>query len=157
MPLLSLRNAELAYGLHPLLDNAQFAIDRDERVGLIGRNGTGKSSLLKVIAGRAALDDGELVRADGLKIALVEQEPELPHAATLRDSVTARGQLHTTGDARERWAVEARLHEYLHRHGVPGVRAAESAPRGERLRAALALAHALEPGLLLRTDATDDI
>ncbi len=157
MPLLSLRNAELAYGLHPLLDNAQFAIDRDERVGLIGRNGTGKSSLLKVIAGRAALDDGELVRADGLKIALVEQEPELPHAATLRDSVTARGQLHTIGDERERWAVEARLNEYLHRLGVAGERAPESASGGERKRAALALALALEPDLLLLDEPTNHL
>ncbi len=53
MPLLTLRNAELAFGLHPLLDRANFAIEERERVGLIGRNGTGKSSLLKVIAGLA--------------------------------------------------------------------------------------------------------
>ena len=57
MPLLTLRNAELAYGLHPLLDRASFVIEERERVGLIGRNGTGKSSLLKVITGLAPLDD----------------------------------------------------------------------------------------------------
>ena len=93
MPLLTLRNAQLAYGLHPLLDNAQFAIDSNERVGLIGRNGTGKSSLLKVIAGHAALDDGELARQDGLRIVFVEQEPELPAAPSVRDSLYIRGQL----------------------------------------------------------------
>ena len=48
MPLITLRNAELAYGLHPLLDRANLSVEDGERIGLIGRNGTGKSSLLKV-------------------------------------------------------------------------------------------------------------
>ena len=157
MPLFSLRNAELAYGLHPLLDRAQFAIDRGERVGLIGRNGTGKSSLLKVIAGRAALDDGELVVADGLRIVLVEQEPELPEAATVRDSLSTRGSLHRIADERERWTVEARLNEYLHRLGVAGERDPSSASGGERKRAALALALAFEPDLLLLDEPTNHL
>src|SRR5690606_5697677 len=59
MTLLTLRRAELSYGHHPLLDDAQLNVEANERIGLIGRNGTGKSSLLNVIAGRAALDDGE--------------------------------------------------------------------------------------------------
>ena len=58
MPVITLRNAELAYGLHPLLDRANLSVDDGERVGLIGRNGTGKSSLLAVIADKIALDDG---------------------------------------------------------------------------------------------------
>ena len=157
MPLLSLRDAELAYGLHPLLDRAQFAIDRGEHVGLIGRNGTGKSSLLKVIAGRAALDDGELVVGDGLRIVLVEQEPELPEAATLRDSLSERGGLHRIADERARWSVEARLNEYLHRLSVGGERDPGSASGGERKRAALALALALDPDLLLLDEPTNHL
>ncbi len=51
MTLVTLQDAELAFGLHPLLDRAGLALDDGERIGLIGRNGTGKSSLLKVIAG----------------------------------------------------------------------------------------------------------
>ena len=78
MPLLTLAEAELAYGDLPLLDRAAFALEERERIGLIGRNGTGKSSLLRVIAGQAALDGGELKRKDGLKIVLVEQEPAPP-------------------------------------------------------------------------------
>ena len=62
MPLITLRNAELAYGLHPLLDRADLSVDAGERVGWIGRNGTGKSSLLQPLAGRIALDDGEVAR-----------------------------------------------------------------------------------------------
>ncbi len=58
MPIVTLQAAELAFGLHPLLDRAELAIDEGERVGLIGRNGTGKSSLLNVIASRTDLDGG---------------------------------------------------------------------------------------------------
>src|SRR5262245_37881042 len=90
MPLLTLADAELAYGELPLLDRASIALEAGERIGLIGRNGTGKSSLLGVIAGTAALDDGEVKRRDGLSVALVEQEPALPHAATLRASLLLR-------------------------------------------------------------------
>src|SRR5690606_30930676 len=128
---------------------AQLSIERDERVGLIGRNGTGKSSLLKVLARRLALDDGELAMMDGLKIALVEQEPELPEAPTLRDSLSVRGKIEQIADERERWSLEARLNEYLHRLGVAAERTPQTASGGERKRAALALAFALEPDLIL--------
>src|SRR5690348_1466427 len=75
MSLLTLANAELAYGDLPLLDRAAFALEEREKIGLIGRNGTGKSSLLGVLAGTVALDDGELRTRDGLRIVLVPQEP----------------------------------------------------------------------------------
>jgi len=78
MPLLTLANAELAYGDLPLLDRASFALEERERIGLIGRNGTGKSSLLGVLAGIVTLDDGELKMRDGLRIVLVPQEPAFP-------------------------------------------------------------------------------
>src|SRR5436190_12434265 len=81
MALLTIRDAELAFGLHPLLDRADFTLDANERVGLIGRNGTGKSSLLLAIAGRQPLDDGIVEHSDGLRIVLVEQEPLLPPAS----------------------------------------------------------------------------
>jgi ATP-binding cassette subfamily F protein uup len=157
MPLLTLRNAELAYGLHPLLDRANFAIDERERVGLIGRNGTGKSSLLKVITGLAPLDDGEVSRLDGLKVVLVEQEPLLPPAETVRDSLVLRGQLEDIHDERERWRLEARLSEFLQRLGVAAERAPETTSGGERKRAALALALALEPDLLLLDEPTNHL
>src|SRR5678815_4485789 len=84
MPLLTLIEGSLAYGELPLLDRASFSLESGERLGLIGRNGTGKSSLLAVIAGNTALDDGELRRRDGLSIALVEQEPALPDWSAIR-------------------------------------------------------------------------
>src|SRR5512135_1897466 len=120
MPLYTLLRAELAYGTHPLLDRAEFALEPGERVGLIGRNGTGKSSLLGVLAGRVTLDDGELQRANGLRIAEVAQEPELPQADCLRTALAASSGLAATDDERERWRAEARLIEYMHRFGVDG-------------------------------------
>jgi ATP-binding cassette subfamily F protein uup len=157
MPLITLRNAELAYGLHPLLDRANLSVDVGERVGLIGRNGTGKSSLLHAIAGTLALDDGELARQDGLRVVFVEQEPELPPAATLRDSLIARGRIEQLHDERERWRVEARLTEFLHRLGIDAERSPQTASGGERKRAALALALALQPDLLLLDEPTNHL
>ena len=87
MPVLVLSRARLAFGHHRLLDDADFQIDPRERVGLIGRNGTGKSSLLKVLAGLAHLDDGELWIAPGARIALVLQEPALDPESTVYDAV----------------------------------------------------------------------
>ena len=87
MPLLTLQDAELSFGLHPLLDRAALAVDDREHIGLIGRNGTGKSSLLQVIHGTTQLDDGDIKRRDGLRTVLVEQEPLLPPASTMRESL----------------------------------------------------------------------
>jgi len=156
MALLTIRDAELAYGLHPLLDGAGLTVDDGERIGLIGRNGTGKSSLLKVIAGEEALDDGDVERRDGLRIVLVEQEPVLPPASTLRESLVRRGALESH-DERERWRVEARLSEFLHRFGLDEAQAPGSASGGERKRAALALALAMQPDLLLLDEPTNHL
>jgi len=87
MPLVTLSHARLAFGHHPLLDDAAFEVDSRERVGLIGRNGTGKSSLLGVLAGRIHLDDGELWIASHVRVAWVAQEPALDAASTVYDTV----------------------------------------------------------------------
>ncbi|HEX2492451.1 MAG TPA: ATP-binding cassette domain-containing protein [Steroidobacter sp.] len=157
MPLLTVRNAELKFGLHPLLDRAQFSISEGERVGLIGRNGTGKSSLLNVIAGAAPLDDGELAMRDALHVALVEQEPLLPPAATLRASLVERGRFDAMHDDRERWALEAKLTECMQRLKVAADRPPDTASGGERKRAALALGLALEPDVLLLDEPTNHL
>jgi len=75
MPLVQLSNASLAYGHVPLLDHVDLVIDPGQRIGLIGRNGTGKSSLLGVIAGETVPDDGKVWRTPDLKLASVSQEP----------------------------------------------------------------------------------
>jgi ATP-binding cassette subfamily F protein uup len=87
MPYITLDQASLAYGHYPLLDHADFQLDPGERVGLIGRNGAGKSSLLKVIAGDSKLDDGTLWRAPNARVAYVPQEPVLEPTHTVFEAV----------------------------------------------------------------------
>ncbi|MFL6715218.1 MAG: ATP-binding cassette domain-containing protein, partial [Burkholderiaceae bacterium] len=89
MAVISLSNAQLAFGHVALLDHAEFSLEPAERVGLIGRNGTGKSSLLKIIAGTSRLDDGLMVMQQGLKIAYVEQEPQFSPDMSVFDAVAA--------------------------------------------------------------------
>jgi ATP-binding cassette subfamily F protein uup len=161
--LITLLNAHIAFGERPLLDEAQLTVQVGERLGLIGRNGTGKSTLLGVLAGKTPLDDGELQRRDGLRLGLVEQEPQLPPAETLQDSLllraracTARGDA-APADEREHWRLESRLEEFLHRFGLTGATSAASCSGGERKRAALALALALQPDLLLLDEPTNHL
>ncbi|HEX8954894.1 MAG TPA: ATP-binding cassette domain-containing protein [Burkholderiaceae bacterium] len=89
MAVISLTNAQLAFGHVALLDHAEFSLESGERVGLIGRNGTGKSSLLKIISGTSRLDDGLLVMQQGLKVAYVEQEPQFAPEMTVFDAVAS--------------------------------------------------------------------
>ena len=157
MTLATLAAAQLAYGDLPLLDRAALTVLEGDRIGLIGRNGTGKSSLLRVIAGLQPLDDGELKTRDGLAVALVEQEPELPPAPTLRESLAQRGRLEHIADERDRWRADARLVEFLHRFGLDGATDPATLSGGERKRGALALALALQPELLLLDEPTNHL
>jgi ATP-binding cassette subfamily F protein uup len=87
MPLLQLSSVSLAYGHVPLLDRVELVIEPGERLGLIGRNGTGKSSLLSVIDGSSLPDDGKVWRAPGLEIARVPQEPLFTPGLSVFDAV----------------------------------------------------------------------
>jgi ATP-binding cassette subfamily F protein uup len=162
MSLITLLDSHLAYGDRPLLDGAQLAVRAGERVGLIGRNGTGKSTLLRVIAGLTQLDEGEVQRRDGLRITFVEQEPELPESPTLRESLLARAALerdaaHLHADEREQWRMEARLTEFMQRFDLDPERLPATSSGGERKRAALALALTLQPDLLLLDEPTNHL
>jgi ATP-binding cassette subfamily F protein uup len=89
MSLITLGNAHLAYGHHPLLDGAELSIETGEHIGLVGRNGTGKSSLLRVLAGETALDDGRVTLQGGLRVASVPQEPVFDAGATVFEAVAS--------------------------------------------------------------------
>ncbi len=87
MALYSITGAQLAFGHLALLDNADFSLEAGERVGLIGRNGAGKSSLLKIVAGLTSPDDGLVARQAGLHTVYVQQEPEFDPEQSVFDAV----------------------------------------------------------------------
>ena len=99
MALLTLQDAHLAFGLAPLLDGADLAIETRERIGLIGRNGSGKTSLLKVLAGAQPLDDGSRTVQSGVRVAMVPQEPVFAAQADVFAAVAEGLALPTTAMA----------------------------------------------------------
>ena len=89
MSLITLQNAQLAFGHVALLDHAEFSLETAERVGLIGRNGAGKSSLLRILGGLEKPDDGDLRVQQGLRVTYVAQEPHLDSQTSVFESVSA--------------------------------------------------------------------
>ena len=87
MDLIRISKAQLAYGTHPLLDNADAVIESGERVCIVGSNGAGKSTLLKVLDGQVILDDGEINQVGSLKISRLEQDPPKGASGTVFDYV----------------------------------------------------------------------
>jgi ATP-binding cassette subfamily F protein uup len=149
--LITFTGVQLAYGHHPLLDGADFSIQAGERVGLIGRNGAGKSSMLRLLDGRTDPDDGEISRAAGLKVATVEQEPVLQEDATVFDTVC--GPLEDTED----WQRPSRVRSLLERLRLPADAPVAGLSGGTRKRVALARALAGEPDLLLLDEPTNHL
>lgn len=149
--LITLTDVQLAYGHHPLLDHADFVIQEGERIGLIGRNGAGKSSLLRLLDGRNVPDDGDIARTSGLKVATVEQEPELDENKTVYDVVLNRD------DDHEDWQRPSRVQSLLERLGLPGEARIAGLSGGTRKRVALARALADEPDLLLLDEPTNHL
>ena len=154
--LITLKNASLAFGDYPLLDNTDFSVQEGERIGLIGRNGTGKSSMLRVLARKSALDDGEIQVKDGLRVVLLEQEPVFPPAPTIRESLIAQSGFDPSDD-KLYWKQIAKLDAYLQRLNVRADADPETASGGERKKAAIALVLAQEPDLLLLDEPTNHL
>ncbi|MDT9000075.1 ATP-binding cassette domain-containing protein [Paucibacter sp. APW11] len=177
MAVLSISNAHLAFGHVALLDGASFSLEIGERVGLIGRNGTGKSSLLKILAGLEKLDDGLLQLQQGLTSVYVPQEPELRPEATIFEvvsegvaeakSLRERYEIHDENDdlawVQERieqigaWNWEQRVDETLHRLGLDGSRIVGSLSGGLKKRVALGRALVAQPDVLLLDEPTNHL
>ena len=175
MALLTLMNASLAFGHVALLDHADFSLETSERIGLIGRNGTGKSSLLKILAGMERPDDGNLHVQQGVRIAYVAQEPILVPEHTIYESVReglaevvqwiddythSRGDLDTLQgqiESRDGWGWEQRLDETLQRLQLDPGAVVHSLSGGMRKRVALAQALVTRPDVLLLDEPTNHL
>ena len=148
---------QLAFGDLPLLDGASLSVQRGDKLGLIGRNGSGKSSLLKLIAGSIHADDGLIQREDGLYCVAVEQEPHLTERESLYLSLLARADLSASPEEPAAWQALADIRAWLDRFGLDPDRPLQGLSGGERKRAALALAFALKPDLLLLDEPTNHL
>ena len=187
MSLLRLSDIGLAFGHHPLLAHANATLERGERVCLIGRNGTGKSSLLGVIAGTLAPDEGTRVVADGLRMATLPQEIPTTQegsvaevvasglgtlgealadyervsaslAITPDDAQLARlAALQHTLDSHDGWRLKARVGSVLSALGLTPDAPFATLSGGWRRRALLAQALVAEPDLLLLDEPTNHL
>ena len=175
MALLTLLNAQLAFGHVALLDHTDFSLEAGERVGLIGRNGTGKSSLLKILAGLERVDDGTLQYQQGLRLSLVAQEPLLDASLSVFDTVRAGlapvlalmaryalggddlGELQDQIEALDGWSWRQRVDETLQRLHLASDTLIGALSGGTRKRVALAQALVARPDVLLLDEPTNHL
>lgn len=87
MALISIHNGQLAFGDHPLLDKADFSLQQNERVCLVGRNGAGKSTMMKVLSGEIIMDDGKIQITQDVVVSRLEQDPPRNAEGTVYDYV----------------------------------------------------------------------
>ncbi|TBU97228.1 ABC transporter ATP-binding protein [Stutzerimonas kirkiae] len=184
MTLLKFTDVSLAYGAMPLLDGVSWQIARGERVCIIGRNGTGKSSMLRLVKGEQAADDGEIWRAPGLKIGELPQE--LPRAdertvfdvvaegldgvgqlladyhhlsQNIRDDEDLNKLMHVQQalEAKDGWRLQQLVESTLSRLQLPADKTLAELSGGWRRRVLLAQALVSEPDLLLLDEPTNHL
>jgi ATP-binding cassette subfamily F protein uup len=175
MALITLLDAQLAFGHVPLLDHAGFSLETAERVGLIGRNGAGKSSMLKILAGMEKPDDGVVQVQSNTRIAYVAQEPNLDGDTTVFESVSLGLQrirhlieeysqghgdldaMQSEIEALDGWNWEQRVGETLHRLHLNPEAIISTLSGGTKKRVALAQALVAQPEVLLLDEPTNHL
>ena len=185
MPLIRLSEVSIAFGSHTLLDKVDFHIQPGERIGLIGRNGEGKSTLIRLIAGSITADDGEVWRDSGLRVSLLEQSPVYPPALTVYEIVVQglgevgawiseyhalsmnpqpdegllkkMGRLQEKLEAHDGWNLHQRVERVITELDLPGDKTLSELSGGWLRRVSLAKAWVVQPDLLLLDEPTNHL
>ncbi len=186
MALLRLKKVSIAFGTHALLKQADFQLDAGERVGLLGRNGEGKSTLMKIIMQQIHADEGEVWRKPELRIAVLEQMPQLPDEETIYDVVAGglgevgawikryhdltlhmtdmddaalkeMGDLQHKLDVHDGWQIQQRVENILSRLNLPGDTQVKGLSGGWKRRVSLAKALVIDPEVLLLDEPTNHL
>ena len=153
MPLVTLDRISMAYGHLPLLDQASFRIDARERVSIIGRNGTGKSTLLQIVGGDVAPQSGEVWHEPGLRIGRLPQDALVAEDREVF-AVVAEGLASTVTDS---WQVDQQVRMTLSRLQIPADATMDRLSGGWKRRVVLARALVGEPDLLLLDEPTNHL
>lgn len=184
--LVTLDEVSIAFGANQLLDHASLVVDQGERIGLLGRNGEGKSTLLSIIGGRLVPDDGALRLAPGVRVAMLEQAPSLTgeetiydivaeglgdigtalseyHHAIVADDAGSEAGLHRIAtiqqriDAADGWRLGQRVEKVLSRLELPADDPVAKLSGGWQRRVSLARALVAEPQVLLLDEPTNHL
>ena len=161
MSILSAQNILLRFGGPPLLDNVSFDIEAGDRICLVGRNGEGKSTLLKILTGEMEMNSGDIVKKSGLKISRMIQEIPAHLEGTVRDVVMGRVSITGANTAREVGADDALRNSHaeaiLGKTGIPADLRYDDLSGGQKRRVLFVRAVAEDPDLLLLDEPTNHL
>ena len=162
MPILSVQNILLRFGGPPLLDNVSFDIEAGDRICLVGRNGEGKSTLLKVLTGEMEANSGEIVKKTGLKVSRMIQEIPAHLDGTVRDIVMGRVSVVSGGSVISKKILDDGAHNataeaILGKTGIDADAPYDSLSGGQKRRVLFARAVAEDPDLLLLDEPTNHL